>query len=87
MPEKPGIYTTEFWLTAVVNITGAVLLLLAGYGLIKQEEADLWLVLIQAIATAAIPLALAIVNANYIKSRADIKTARALGALNSDCVE
>lgn len=78
MSEKSGIHTTEFWLTAITNITGAVLLLLAGYGLIKQEEADLWLVLVQAIATAAIPLALAIVNASYIKSRADVKSTAAL---------
>ena len=70
---KPGIRTTEFWLTAVVNIAGAILALLAAYGLVKQEQTDLWMSLIQSLAIAVIPLALAIINYAYIESRGKVK--------------
>ena len=70
---KPGIHTTEFWLTAVSNIAGAIIAILAAYGLIANDNADLWLVLTQALAVAVIPLALAIINQSYIKSRAQVK--------------
>ena len=74
MEPKSGIKTTEFWLTAVVNIAGAVLAILAAYGVVARETTDLWLVLIQSLAVAVIPLALAIVNYAYINSRANVKT-------------
>ena len=70
---KAGIRTTEFWLTAVSNIAGAVLALMAAYGLLKNEDADLWLALVQALAVAVIPLALAYVNGRYISARAEVK--------------
>ena len=73
MNPKPGIRTTEFWLTAVVNIAGAILALLAAYGLIKQEQIDLWMSVIQSLAVAVIPLALALVNYAYIASRGRVK--------------
>lgn len=75
MTPKPGIYTSEFWLTAVANICGALLALLAGYRLITQEEGALWLALAQALAAAIVPLALAYTNGRYIDSRAQLKTA------------
>lgn len=74
MITKPGIKTTEFWVTAIVNIAGSVLALLAAYGLVKAEETDLWLTLVQSLAVTVIPLSLAIVNSAYIKSRAQVKT-------------
>lgn len=70
---KPGIYTTEFWLTAVSNVGGALIALLAAYGLVQQEQANLWLALLQALAVALIPAALAFLNARYISARAEIK--------------
>jgi hypothetical protein len=73
MTPKPGIQTTEFWLTAVANVCGAVMALLAGYGLISSEEEDLWLALVQALALAIIPLALAYTNGRYIEARTTIK--------------
>ena len=74
MKTKDGIYTTEFWLTAVLNIAGAVIALLAGYGLLREEDGRLWLNLVQALAVLVIPLALARVNAAYIRSRAQVKS-------------
>jgi hypothetical protein len=76
MNQKPGIATSEFWLTAVVNIAGAVIALLAAFGLVKEEHGQLWLSLVQALAVAAIPLALAWINSSYIKSRAAVKNSR-----------
>jgi len=75
MDPKPGIHTTEFWITVTINIAGAILALIAAYGLIKQEYVDLWMSLIQSLAVAIIPLALAIVNYAYIDSRGKVKAA------------
>ena len=75
MEPKPGIKTSEFWITAVVNIAGAVIAIMAAYGLIKSEEQALWLQLVQSLSVAVIPLVLAIVNYAYINSRAKVKTA------------
>lgn len=79
MEPKPGVKSSEFWLTAVVNITGAILAILAARGLVSAEEADLWVTLIQAVAVAVIPLALAIVNKSYIDNRKEIKVAALMG--------
>jgi len=68
-----GIHTTEFWLTAVSNIVGAVLLLLVTYGYLTSEEQQVWLALAQAIATAVIPLVLGMINVNYIRGRTAVK--------------
>lgn len=73
MEIKAGIKTTEFWLTAIVNVAGAVIALLAARGLMTGEEGELWLDLVEAIAVAVIPIALAIVNYAYISSRKELK--------------
>ena len=70
---KAGIKTTEFWLTAVSNIAGSAVALLAAYGLVSQEHSSLWLGLVQAVAVAVIPLALAVINGRYISARAEVK--------------
>ncbi len=75
MNPKSGIHTSEFWLTATVNIAGAVLAVLAAYGYIKAENQELWLSLVQALAVAVIPVVLAIVNYAYIESRGKVKAA------------
>ena len=76
MNYTPGIKTTEFWITAVLNIAGSILAIFAAYGLIKADETDLWLTLVQSLAITIIPLALAIVNSAYIQSRAQVKTGK-----------
>lgn len=73
MEPKNGIYTTEFWLTAVANVGGALIALLAAYGLLREDEGRLWLNLVQALAVAVIPLALAQINRAYIASRTAVK--------------
>jgi len=70
-----GYKTTEFWLTAISNIAGALLAIWAGRGLISSQEADQYLVLVQSLAVAFIPISLAIINKAYIDSRAKVKEA------------
>lgn len=69
-----GIKTSEFWITAIANIAGAIVAILAARGLLTNEEGDLWIALINAIAVAAVPMALAYVNGKYIESRATLKS-------------
>ncbi len=76
MQIKPGIQSSEFWLTAVANIGGAVIALLAAYGLVREEDGRLWLALVEAMAVAVIPLALAWINSSYIQSRTALKRDR-----------
>lgn len=73
MNPKPGIHTSEFWITAVANIAGAVIAILAAYGLIKENEQQLWLNLIQALAVALMPLIIGLVNYAYINGRTELK--------------
>ena len=74
MEPKPGIKTTEFWITAVINIAGSILAIFAAYGLINAEETDVWITLVQSLAITVIPLAMAIVSSSYIQSRSQVKT-------------
>ena len=80
MTPKPGIQTSEFWLTAVTNVCGAIVALLAGYGLISSEEGELWL----ALALAVIPLALAYTNGRYIEGRTIVKSRAGASRLFDD---
>ena len=72
---KSGIKTTEFWITAAVNVVAAVIAVLAARGMIVQEEAGLYVVLAQAIAVAVAPIVMAIVTGQYVQSRATVKAA------------
>jgi len=74
-PIKPGIKTSEFWITAVANIVGAVIAILVARGLISGEEGELWIQLAGAVLVAVIPVALALINASYIKGRSELKRA------------
>lgn len=73
MNPKPGIRTSEFWMTAVVNIFVAILAVLAARGMVTQEEAAIWVVLAQAVAVAVAPIVMAIVTGKYIEGRAYVK--------------
>lgn len=72
---KSGYKTTEFWLTAVVNIAAAVVAILAFRGLMASQEGDLWVKLVQAIAAAVAPLVMGVVTAAYTQARAKVKVA------------
>ena len=69
---KSGAKTTEFWLSAIGGFVIAIMALLIGYGVVSNEQADLWTGLI----LAASPLAIAYIAGNYSKSRAEVKAAK-----------
>ena len=71
---KSGIKTTEFWMTAAVNVASAIIAVLAARGMIVQEQAELYVVLAQSIAVAVAPIVMAIVSGQYIQSRAMVKS-------------
>lgn len=74
---KPGYKTSEFWITAIANIVGASLAILAIRGLVSSEESALYIELLNAITPAVVPLVLAYINGKYIKSRESVKVAEA----------
>lgn len=76
---KPGYKTTEFWVTAVVNIVTAVIGILAVRGLVTAEEGNLYIALANAVVAAIAPLVLAYVTAKYAEGRAMVKAANGLG--------
>jgi len=73
MEVTPGIKTTEFWLTALTTLVLPVLALLVGYGLLSQEQADLWQQLLVALIAVIVPVSVAIVNKSYNESRTALK--------------
>ena len=71
---RPGIKTTEFWITAVVNIIAAVVAVLGIRGMVTAEEGKAYVALAGAVASAVAPLAAAFVTGRYINARAQVKT-------------
>ena len=72
--EKPGYKTTEFWVTAVVNIVAAVMAIMATRGLVSESEASLYVTLGQAVVAAVAPLVIAFTTGRYINARAQVKS-------------
>ena len=73
MQPKSGVRTTEFWITAIINIVMAVMAILAVRGLVSPEEGELYTVLARAIVAAVSPIVIAFVSGRYISSRAAVK--------------
>ena len=71
--QKPGYKTTEFWITAIVNIVAAVVTVLGVRGMVSAEEGNAYVAVASAVATAVAPLAAAFVSGRYINSRAAVK--------------
>jgi hypothetical protein len=65
MNVKPGVKTTEFWLT----IINTVAMVLVSTGLLSPNEVDEWQELATPLVLAVIPIAV------YIWSRGKVKTA------------
>ena len=75
MQTKPGMKTTEFWVTVIVNLIAAVLTVLVGSALVNQEQADAVNSLALAIAGIVPIFAGAFVAGRYINGRAAVKSA------------
>ncbi len=74
---KPGYMTSEFWITAFVDIVAAFLAVLAVRGLIAGDEAAIWVSLAEALVTAIAPVVVAVVTKSYVDGRARLKIALA----------
>ena len=67
---KPGYMTTEFWLTGLSGIAGAVIAIFISYGVLSSDEGQMWMGLI----VAVLPLALAAYSiGKYSESRGKVK--------------
>ncbi len=72
---KTGFKTSEFYVTAVVNIIAAVIAILGIRGLVAAVEGDLYVALASAVATTVAPLVMAFVSGKYIQGRSQVKAA------------
>ncbi len=72
---KTGFKTSEFYITAVVNIIAAVIAILGIRGLVTAAEGDLYVALASAVATTVAPLVMAFVSGKYIQGRSQVKAA------------
>ena len=71
---KPGYKTTEFWLTGLTAVAGAIVAVLVSYGVLSTDEGQMWLKLI----VAVVPLAFAAYSVGkYSESRASVKSSEA----------
>jgi hypothetical protein len=72
----PGHRTTEFWLTAAVNVAAPIVSLLVLRQVITADEGDLWLQIIAATAGTLIPLiAMMYTTRVYTQARTELKSA------------
>ena len=71
---KPGYKTTEFAITAVVNIVTAVIGILAVRGLVTAQEGDLYIALASAVVASIAPLVIGYTTKTYVQARAQVKT-------------
>ena len=78
---KPGVKTTEFYITGAVNIIAAVIAILGIRGLVTAGEGDLYVALASAVATTVAPLVMAFVSGKYIQGRSQVKAANGYSAI------
>ena len=77
MEPRPGLKTTEFWLTMAATLIQAVFPLLVFYRIVSDREAELWQEALMLLVSA---VAVSLPTAAYSYSRGRVKTAYALGA-------
>jgi len=70
---KPGWKTTEFWLTGVTVLIGALIGIFVVYGVLTKEQAEAWTQLLIAFAGLVIPVAIAWATIRYGQGRAELK--------------
>lgn len=73
---EPGYKTTEFWLSSIASLAAVVFPLLIAYGLLSQDEAQLWQNLVLAIAAVVVPIVIGSIAKAYTAARTEVKTMR-----------
>ncbi len=67
--------TSEFWVTAFVNVVMAVVAILAARGVVSNEEGELWVQLAATIAAVVAPLVMGWVSKSYVEGRQALREA------------
>lgn len=75
--------TPEFWTTAIVNIAAAIVAILATRGLLSSEEGQLWVALVEALATPIALLVIGIVTRQYLAGQAAVRQERLRAGLRA----
>lgn len=74
---RPGVKTTEFWITTLLTLVGPIVTLLVGFGVFREEQATE----VQANLTTAIEgvsvvisnLVSVVTAGRYVKARTELK--------------
>lgn len=75
MDTKPGYKTTEFWATALTGLLPLIGALLVFYGMLSEEEVQLWIALFGAVLASFGSLGTGYAASQYSKARAEVKKA------------
>ena len=67
--------TSEFWVTAFVNVVMAVVAILAARGVVSNEEGELWVQLAATIAAGVAPLVRGGVSKSSVEGRQALREA------------
>ncbi len=67
--------TSEFWVTAFVNVIMAIVAILAARGVVSSEEGELWVDLANAIAMVVAPIIMGMVSKTYVEKRSELRVA------------
>ena len=70
---KNGVFTTEFWVTAIVSIVMAIVAIVVARGFLSKEEGDMWVELSRSLVLLIVPIVLAYTAARYTQARTDLK--------------
>lgn len=70
---ETGYKTPEFWITVIVDIAAAIIAILSVRGLVSPEEGELWLTLVQAIATPVALVVMALVTQKYVEGQTEVR--------------
>lgn len=68
-----GVKTTEFWLTAIGSLVAAVVPLLIAYGLLDEQQGQLWAGLVMAVAAVVVPVVIGSMVKAYAAGRTEVK--------------
>lgn len=73
--------TPEFVVTALVNIAAAFVAILAARGMLTPEEGNLWVDLVEALATPFALIVIGIVTRTYLNGQTAVRQARIMAGI------
>ena len=70
---KPGVRTSEFWVTLIMGLVTAVVGVMVAQGVLSEEIGGLAVQVIGLLVVAVVPIVLGWLGASYIHSRTTLK--------------